>query len=61
VLSLVRTLQVMVDEINRLESEIADALDAHPDGPVFRSFFASPTAVICPATLLAEIGDSRTR
>ncbi len=33
VVSLVRTLAVMVDEIKRLESEIADALDAHPDGP----------------------------
>ncbi len=61
VLALVRTLQVMVKEISRLEAEIADALDAHPDGAVFRSFFASKTAVLCAATLLAEIGDSRAR
>jgi transposase len=61
VLSLVRTLQVMVSEITRLETEIADTLAAHPDGPIFRSFFASPTAVLCAATLLAEIGDSRGR
>jgi transposase len=61
VLALVRTLTVMVDEVRRLEAEIADALDAHPDGAVFRSFFASPTSVLCPATLLAEIGDSRAR
>jgi transposase len=61
VLALVRSLTVMVSEINHLETEIADALAAHPDGPVFRSFFASPTAVLCAATLLAEIGDSRAR
>lgn len=61
VLGLVRTLSVMVEQINQLEAEIADALDAHPDGPVFRSFFASQTSVLCPATLLAEIGDSRAR
>ncbi len=61
VLALVRTLSVMVEEINRLQKEIADALNAHPDGAVFRSFFASPTAVLCAATLLAEIGDSRAR
>jgi transposase len=61
VLSLVSALSVMVEQINRLETEIADALDAHPDGPVFRSFFVSQSAVLCPATLLAEIGDSRGR
>jgi len=61
VVSVVRTLAVMVKEIKRLELEIAVALDAHPDGRVFRSFFASPTAVLCAATLLAEIGDSRAR
>jgi transposase len=61
VLGLVRTLSVMVTETSRLEAEIADALATHPDGPVFRSFFASPTSVLCAATLLAEIGDSRAR
>jgi transposase len=61
VLALVNSLTTMVSEINRLEAEIADALTAHPDGPVFRSFFASSTSVLCPATLLAEIGDARAR
>ena len=61
VLALVNSLSTMVCEIKRLETEIADILAAHPDGPVFRSFFASPTSVLCPATLLAEIGDSRAR
>jgi len=59
VLRLVGTLQVMVKQISELESEIDQALDAHPDGAIFRSFFRG--SVICSATLLAEIGDSRAR
>jgi hypothetical protein len=45
VLALVNSLTTMVSEINRLEAEIADALAAHPDGPVFRSFFALATPI----------------
>jgi transposase len=61
VLRLTRTLQVLAAQIRELEAEIAQALDAHPDGAIFRSFFCSPEAVICAATLLAEIGDCRRR
>ncbi|MGN6168340.1 MAG: transposase [Solirubrobacteraceae bacterium] len=61
VLRLTRTLQTMVEQIKELEAEIAEALSAHPDGEVFRSFFRSPNSVICAATLLAEIGDCRVR
>jgi transposase len=61
VLHLVCTLQVMVDQIRQLEAEIAHALRAHPDGEIFQSFFHTPDAVICAATLLGEIGDSRHR
>jgi transposase len=61
VLRLTHTLKVMVEQIRALESEIADALDSHPDGEIFRSFFRSRTSVICAATLLAEIGDCRAR
>jgi transposase len=61
VLRLTRTLQIMVEQIRELESEIAEALDAHPDGEIFRSFFLARTSVICAATLLAEIGDCRAR
>jgi transposase len=61
VLRLTRTLQVMVEQIRELEREIAEALGAHPDGEIFRSFFCSPQAVIWAATLLIEIGDSRAR
>jgi transposase len=56
-----RTLQTMVEQIRELEREISEALDAHPDGEIFRSFFRSPGAVICAATLLSEIGDDRGR
>lgn len=61
VVRLVATLQVMVRQIGELESEISQALDAHPDGEIFRSFFRSRESVICAATLLAEIGDCRAR
>ncbi len=61
VLGLTRTLTVISEQIRELESEITDALNAHPDGEIFRSFFSSPDSVICAATLLAEIGDCRAR
>lgn len=61
VLRLVGTLRVMVEQIAELESEITEALDAHPDGEIFRSFFRRRDSVICAATLLAEIGDCRAR
>jgi hypothetical protein len=50
-----------IEQISELEQEIATALDSHPDGEIFRSFFRSPDAVICAATLLTEIGDCRGR
>jgi transposase len=61
VLRLVRALQVIVEQIAELERDISEALDAHPDGEIFRSFFHSRDAVICAATLLSEIGDCRAR
>jgi transposase len=60
VVRLVATLKVMVGQIAESEAEIAQALDAHPDGEIFRSFFKTDS-VICAATLLAEIGDCRRR
>jgi transposase len=61
VLALVATLRPLVRQIRELTAEIARSLDAHPDGPIFRSFFKSPDSVVCAATLLAEIGDNRDR
>src|ERR1700733_6367643 len=51
----------MVAQISELDIQIARALDAHPDGEIFRSFFLSRSSVICAATLLSEIGDCRAR
>jgi transposase len=61
VLGVLATLQTTAGQIAALESDIAQALDAHPDGELFRSFFRSRNSVICPATLLSEIGDCRAR
>jgi len=61
VLALIATLQTMVAQITGLDTRIARALDAHPDGEIFRSFFRRRSSVICAATLLAEIGDCRAR
>jgi transposase len=61
VVRLVATLQLMVEQIAELESDISYALDVHPDGEIFRSFFRSRDSVICAATMLSEIGDCRAR
>lgn len=61
VLGLVGVLQTLNRQVDELEHRISDALDAHPDGEIFRSFFCTRSAVICAATLLAEIGDCRAR
>jgi hypothetical protein len=61
VLALMRSLRVVVGQIAELEAQIVLALDAHPDGHIFRSFFRNPRSVICAATLLSEIGDCRAR
>jgi transposase len=61
VLALVTTLQTIGAQIAGLDAQIVRALDAHPDGEIFRSFFRSRESVVCAATLLAEIGDCRAR
>jgi len=61
VLRLVGSLQVLVEQVNELEREIAEALHAHPDGEIFSAFFRKRESVICAATLLSEIGDCRAR
>jgi len=61
VLALVAALQVLVTQIALLTKQISAALQEHPAGPVFRSFFTDPKTAICPASLLAEIGDDHSR
>ncbi len=61
VLALVAALKPLVEQIKLLTSQIAGALDQHPDGPIFRSLFRNPNSVVTAAELLAEIGDRRER
>src|SRR5215207_1952592 len=61
VAGLVAALAPIVDQISLLTSQIAGAVRAHPDGPIFLSFFRDPKSVVCAAGLLAEIGDNRAR
>lgn len=58
---LAATLAPIVTQIRQLTSQIAGAVRAHPDGPIFLSFFKDPKSVVCAAGLLAEIGDNRAR
>jgi transposase len=61
VLALVAALEPIVARIAELTAEIRAGLLEHADGPTFRSLFREPKTAICPATLLAEIGDCRDR
>ena len=61
VLALVSALEPVVARISELTIEIRHALDAHPDGPTFRSLFIAADSWLCAATMIAEIGDCRER
>jgi len=61
VLALVATLTPLVQQIRQLDRQIAAAVRAHPDGEIFLSLFKSPDSTLTAATMLAEIGDCRTR
>ena len=61
VLSLLAALRPVVEQIGLLESRIADAVRAHPDGEIFLSLFRHPDSTLTAATLLCEIGDRRGR
>lgn len=61
VLGLVAALRPIVTEISELTSQIRGALAAHPDGAIFAPLFRDAKTAICPATLIAELGDARER
>lgn len=61
VLGLVAALRPIVTEIAALTVQIRERLAAHPDAAIFRPLFRDPKTAICPATLVAEIGDCRER
>lgn len=61
VLGLVAALSPIVTEIRKLTSQIRGALADHPDAAIFAPLFRDRKTAICPATLIAELGDSRER
>jgi len=61
VLGLVAALEPIVGEIAKLTSQIRERLAGHPDAEIFRPLFRDRKTAICPATLIAELGDSRER
>ena len=61
VLALVSVLEPIVARIAELTSEIRAGLHDHTDGEIFTSLFRDPKTAICPATILAEMGDCRNR
>lgn len=61
VLGLVAALSPLVAEIAALDHQIRERLATHPDAPIFAPLFRDPKTTICPATLIAEIGDARGR
>lgn len=61
VAGLVTSLRPIVAEISALDARIREALADHPDAAIFRPLFRDPKTTICPATLIAELGDARGR
>jgi transposase len=61
VLALVAALKPLGERIEQLRLEIRQAVLDHPDGDTFRSLFIDDRTVLCPATILAEMGDRRER
>lgn len=61
VLGLIAALHALVDQIRQLTSQIHGAVRAHPDGHIFLPLFRDKKTAICPATLIAELGDQRSR
>jgi transposase len=61
VLGLVAALEPIVGEIAKLTSQIRGRLAEHPDAEIFQPLFRDRKTAICPATLIAELGDSRER
>jgi transposase len=61
VLGLVSVLEPIVSKIAALDAQIRERLAAHPDAAIFAPLFRDRRTAICPATLIAELGDCRGR
>ena len=61
VLGLVAALGPIVRQIAELSGRIRVALAEHPDSEIFAPLFRDRRTAVCPATLIAELGDVRER
>ena len=61
VLGLVAALRPLAAQITEITSQIRGALAEHPDAAIFAPLFRDRKTAICPATLIAELGDARER
>ena len=61
VLGLVDALAPLVSQIAELSRGIRTALAEHPDARIFAPLFRAEGTAVCPATLIAELGDVRER
>jgi transposase len=61
VLGLLAALRPLVSQIAELSARIRLALAEHPDAGIFAPLFRDRRTVVCPATLIAELGDVRER
>jgi len=61
VLGLLSALEPIVAEIAALDAQIRERLAAHRDAAIFAPLFRDRRTAICPATLIAELGDCRGR
>lgn len=61
ILGLIAALEPIVTQIRELTSQIRGALREHPDTEIFQPLFRDPKTVVCPAALIAELGDTRSR
>jgi transposase len=61
VLGLLDALVPLVEQIGELTRRIRATLAEHPDREIFAPLFRGEGTAVCPATLIAEIGDVRER
>lgn len=59
--ALAAALGPIVAEIGELTAKIRAVLRVHPDREIIAQLFRDPKTVVCPASLIAEIGDCRER
>jgi transposase len=61
VMGLVSALTPVLEQIAELTKRIRSGLTEHPDAKIFAPLFRAAGTAVCPATLIAELGDVRER